>query len=108
MHHRALTLALLLCLSNLTQAQQPAPPEPLTAVQRQEVIAGLATTNWERTGVKPDVAVPAADAQKTAHAAILKTLIVASKDADEKNELQDLLAKLEADKLDPPNYAPPR
>ena len=28
-------------------------------------------TNWEHTGVSPDIAVPAADAQKVAHAAIL-------------------------------------
>jgi hypothetical protein len=35
-------------------------------------------TRWEQVGVKPDLAVPAADAQKVAHAAILRELIKAS------------------------------
>jgi len=65
-------------------------------------------TNWEHTGVKPDIAVPAADAQKVAHAAILKTLLAASKDAEEQGELKELIAAVEADKLPPPNYAPPQ
>lgn len=65
-------------------------------------------TNWEHTGVKPDIAVPAADAQKIAHAASLKALIAASTDDDEKTQLRDLLAKVESDTLDPPSYAPPR
>ena len=65
-------------------------------------------TNWEHTGVTPDIAVPAADAQKTAHAAILKTLLAASKDPEEQGELKALVAAVEADALPPPNYAPPR
>lgn len=64
-------------------------------------------TNWEHVGVKPDIAVPAADAQKTAHAAILKTLLAASKDADEKAELQQTLVKVESGVADVPNYTPP-
>jgi C-terminal processing protease CtpA/Prc len=68
----------------------------------------ITKTNWEHVGVKPDIAVPAADAQKVAHAAILRDLLAASKDADEKEYLQDMLAKVEAGKLDPPVYAPPR
>jgi hypothetical protein len=64
-------------------------------------------TNWEHVGVKPDIAVPAADAQKVAYAAILKTLAAATKDPDEKAELQELLAKVEAGKLDAPVYTPP-
>lgn len=55
----------------------------------------------------PDIAVPAADAQKVAHAAILKTLLAASKDADEKAELTELIAKVESGVADVPNYAPP-
>lgn len=65
-------------------------------------------TNWEHTGVKPDVAVPAADAQKTAHAAILRTLLAASTNPDEKAELQELIASVEAGVAEVPNYAPPR
>ena len=64
--------------------------------------------NWEHVGVTPDIAVPAADAQKVAHAAILRELLAASKDADERDYLQDTLAKVEAGKLDPPVYTPPR
>lgn len=62
--------------------------------------------NWEHTGVAPDIAVPAADAQKIAHAAILKTLLAASKDTDEKAELTELIAKVESGVADVPNYAP--
>jgi hypothetical protein len=65
-------------------------------------------TNWEHVGVKPDIAVPAADAQKVAHAAILKTLLAASEDPEEQGELKELIAAVEADQLPPPNYAPPR
>ena len=68
----------------------------------------ITKTNWEHVGVKPDIAVPAADAQKVAHAAILRELLAASKDADEQEYLQDMLTKVEAGKLDPPVYTPPR
>jgi C-terminal processing protease CtpA/Prc len=64
-------------------------------------------TNWEHVGVKPDIAVPAADAQKVAHAAILKTLLAASKDAEEQGEYRELIAMVETDTLPPPNYTPP-
>lgn len=67
----------------------------------------ITKTNWEHVGVKPDVAVPAADAQKVAHAAALRTLISASANADEKAELQETLAKVESGKLDAPMYTPP-
>lgn len=67
----------------------------------------ITKTNWEHVGVAPDIAVPAADAQKVAHAAILRDLLAASKDADEQAYLQDTLAKVEAGKLDPPVYTPP-
>ncbi|MFC0679528.1 S41 family peptidase [Lysobacter korlensis] len=64
-------------------------------------------TNWEHVGVKPDIAVPAADARRTAHVAILRDLIKASADADEKSELQQVLAKVEAGKEDAPVYSAP-
>jgi mannitol/fructose-specific phosphotransferase system IIA component (Ntr-type) len=63
-------------------------------------------TSWEHVGVKPDLAVPAADAQKVAHAAILRELIKASTNPDERAYLQDTLTKVEADTLDPPVYVP--
>jgi len=68
----------------------------------------ITKTNWEHVGVKPDIAVAAADAQKAAHAAILKNLITASKDAGEKAELQGILAKVEAGVVDAPVYTPKR
>ena len=38
----------------------------------------ITKTNWEHVGVKPDIAVPAADAKKVAHAAILRGFIKAA------------------------------
>lgn len=64
-------------------------------------------TNWEHVGVKPDVAVPAADALKTAHAAILRTFLSTSKDPEEREYLQDVLAKAESGVVEAPNYKPP-
>jgi len=64
----------------------------------------ITRTNWERVGVTPDIAVAAADAQKVAHAAILRDFIAASKDPDEKAYLQDSLKDVEAGKADVPVY----
>ena len=64
----------------------------------------ITKTNWEHVGVTPDIAVPAADAQKVAHAAILRELIAASKDPDEKAYLQDSLEDVEAGKAEVPVY----
>ena len=64
----------------------------------------ITKTNWEHVGVTPDIAVPAADAQKVAHAAILRELIAATKDPDEKAYLQDSLEDVEAGKPDMPVY----
>lgn len=62
-------------------------------------------TNWEHVGVKPDIAVPAADALKTAHAAAVKTQIAASKQSDEVDFLRDLLAKIESGVVETPVYS---
>ncbi|GHA78711.1 S41 family peptidase [Cognatilysobacter bugurensis] len=62
-------------------------------------------TNWEHVGVKPDIAVPAADARRTAHLAILRDLIKASSSDEAKAELQQVLAKVEAGKEDAPVYS---
>jgi C-terminal processing protease CtpA/Prc len=65
-------------------------------------------TNWEHVGVKPDVAVPAADALRTAHAAALKTIIQNEKDPEDRQQLEALLARVEKGEPEKPNYAPRR
>lgn len=47
--------------------------------------------NWEGTGVQPDVAVPAPDALKVAHTAILKELLAKATDLDDKERLEGAL-----------------
>lgn len=66
----------------------------------------ITQTNWEHVGVKPDIAVPAADAQKVAHAAILRGLIKASTIPEEQADLKGTLAKVESGKVDMPVYVP--
>jgi C-terminal processing protease CtpA/Prc len=61
-------------------------------------------TNWEHVGVKPDIAVPAADAQKTAYAAALRTLAGAAKNPQEKAALEAKLRQVEAGVVDVPRY----
>jgi C-terminal processing protease CtpA/Prc len=61
-------------------------------------------TNWEHVGVKPDVAVPAADALKVAHGAALRKLAAAEKDPEAKARLEARAAKVEKGEQDPPRY----
>lgn len=61
-------------------------------------------TNWEHVGVKPDVAVPAAQALQTAYAAILRTQVSSAKDDDERAKLQRLLAMVEKGESEKPIY----
>lgn len=61
-------------------------------------------TNWEHVGVKPDVAVPAADALRVAHAAILKSILDKEKDAAYRKRLEGVLAKVEKGEVDQPIY----
>lgn len=61
-------------------------------------------TNWEHVGVKPDIAVPAAQALQTAHAAILRTLVSSAKDNDERTTLQGMLAMVEKGEVEKPIY----
>jgi hypothetical protein len=65
-------------------------------------------TNWEHVGVKPDVAVPAAEALRTAHAAALREVLAKKQDKAERAELEELIGKVVADKLDAPVYVPRR
>lgn len=61
-------------------------------------------SNWEHVGVKPDVAVPAAQALQTAHVAILRNLVSSAKEGDERTELQRLLTMAETGETDKPVY----
>jgi C-terminal processing protease CtpA/Prc len=61
-------------------------------------------TNWEHVGVKPDIAVPAAQALQTAHVAILRNLVSSVKDDNERTELQRLLAMVEKGESEKPVY----
>jgi C-terminal processing protease CtpA/Prc len=64
----------------------------------------LTKTNWEHVGVKPDVAVPAAEALKTAHVALLKGILEKEKDADYRKRLEGILAKVEKGEVEAPAY----
>jgi anti-sigma factor ChrR (cupin superfamily) len=61
--------------------------------------------------VKPDIAVPAAQALQTAHAAILRQLVSSAKDDSERAKLQRVLAMVEKGESEKPVYtlegAPP-
>jgi len=65
-------------------------------------------TNWEHVGVKPDVVVPAADAMKTAYAAILKKLLATAKDPDQLAEMKATLVRVEKGEEETPNYMQPK
>lgn len=67
----------------------------------------ITKTNWEHVGVKPDIAVPAADAMKTAYVAILKALIPSTKDPDQRNERKRALARAEKGEEEKPVYTAP-
>ncbi len=61
-------------------------------------------TNWEHVGVKPDIAVPAAQALQTAHTAILRNLVSSAKDDKERATLQRVLAMVEKGETEKPIY----
>jgi hypothetical protein len=64
----------------------------------------ITRTSWEHVGVKPDIAVPAAQALQTAHAAILRTLASSAKDDDQRTKLQRVLAMVEKGESEKPVY----
>ncbi len=68
----------------------------------------ITKTNWEHVGVKPDVAVPAADAMKVAYTTILKDLAAKATDAGDRERIGRALAQLEKDEVDLPRYFPRR
>jgi hypothetical protein len=55
----------------------------------------ISKTNWEGTGVKPDVEVPADQALKTAHVAALRKVVEKATDAQLKAALQDQIENLQ-------------
>jgi hypothetical protein len=65
----------------------------------------VTSTNWEHVGVKPDLAVPAAEALKAAHTAILKGILAREKDPDYRKRLEAILARVEKGEAEPPRYA---
>lgn len=66
----------------------------LASIPRKRSVNPITKTNWEGVGVKPDVAVTAADALRAAHLAALEDLASAATDAEWRQELQKHAAKL--------------
>ena len=65
-------------------------------------------TDWEKVGVKPDVAVPAAEAMKTAYLGLLEDRLKAAKNPDEQGALQRVLKRARAGEIELPGFTPPR
>lgn len=61
-------------------------------------------TNWEHVGVKPDLAVPAAQAQQAAYVAILREQVTKVTDPDDNAHLRKLLALAEKGESEAPVY----
>ena len=61
-------------------------------------------TNWEHVGVKPDIAVPAAQALQTAHVAILRKLAASAKDDGQRAKLKRALEMAETGEAERPIY----
>lgn len=76
----------------------------LAFVPTGRAINPVTNTNWEHVGVKPDLAVPAAEALKTAHAAILKDLLAKEKNPDSRQRLETVLARVEKGEAEPVRY----
>jgi hypothetical protein len=74
------------------------------AIPNSRMINFVTKTNWEHVGVKPDIAVPAAQALQTAHATILRNLVLSAKDDNERTELQRLLTMVEKGETEKPVY----
>ncbi len=76
----------------------------VVAIPSARTTNAVTKTNWEHVGVKPDIAVPAAQALQTAYAAILRTQVAAAKDDTERTKLQRLLAMAENGESEKPIY----
>lgn len=76
----------------------------VVAIPSRRVINPVTKTSWEHVGMKPDIAVPAARALQTAHAAILRKLAAGAKDDDVRTTLQRVLAMVEKGETEKPVY----
>lgn len=76
----------------------------MVAIPNGRSINPITKTSWDRVGVKPDIAVPAAQALQTAHVAILRNLVSAAKDDNERTKLQSQLAMVEKGETEKPIY----
>jgi hypothetical protein len=65
-------------------------------------------TDWEKVGVKPDVAMPAADAMKAAYLGLLEDRLKAAKNPEEQGALQPVLKRAKAGEIELPGFTPPR
>jgi hypothetical protein len=74
------------------------------AIPSSRMINFVTKTNWEGVGVKPDIAVPAAQALQTAHIAILRNLVSSAKNDNERTELQRHLTMVEKGETEKPVY----
>ena len=57
----------------------------------------ITQTNWERVGVRPDIAVPADQALHTAHLAALRALRDAASDPQRREALERVILRVEED-----------
>lgn len=76
----------------------------VVAIPAGRAINPITKTSWEHVGVKPDIAVPAAQALQTAHATILRKLVSAAKEDGERTKLQRVLAMVEKGESEKPIY----
>jgi hypothetical protein len=76
----------------------------VVAIPDGRAINPITKTSWEHVGVKPDIAVPAAQALQAAHVAILRKLVPSAKDDIERTKLQRVLAMVEKGESEKPVY----
>jgi len=73
----------------------PADEHFLVSIPMGRTVHAITHSNWEGVGVKPDIAVPASDALRTAHRAALTTLSSRAKSPELAEEIRTTLAGLE-------------
>lgn len=74
----------------------PADDHFVVGVPMGQTVHAVTKTSWEGTGVKPDVAVAAVDALRTAHVAALTTLAKRTEDPVQAEEAREALKALDA------------
>jgi hypothetical protein len=77
----------------------------VVAIPTGKAVNPVTKTNWEHVGVQPDIAVPPAQAQQVAHAAILRNLLASAKDERQRGDLQRILAMVEKGETEAPDYS---